>query len=461
MKKILISVILALLILPTIFALDLEIEKKSADAVFIKDLTDSVTFKLEITNKGMDDKIQFYNLVGFLVSPSELISLKRGETKQIDLIATPAGKLPFENTYYLLKVFIKGQRESSELQQELPFKIVTLDEAFKIKTIEINPNSESVIVPIENLVNFDFKEVKLQFKSSFFNQEKTFSFEPYEKKEIVIKLNPEEFKSLLAGYYSLETLISVEDVQKTAQSTILFSEEDLLEKQENSSGFIIRTTKISKKNTGNVVLSSPTTVKKDIISRLFTSFNSVPSLSERQGLFVYYTWNEEILPGQERLIVVRTNWILPFLFILLVLVVVVLAKQYSIQNLMLKKKIAFVRTKGGEFALKISIIAEAKRTVERITITDKLPSFVRLYENYGVETPKRVDEKNKKLEWSFEEIPAGHSKTVSYIVYSKIGFLGKFALPTAKAVYERAGKIHETESNKSYFFMEQRKEENK
>jgi len=46
---------------------------------------------------------------------------------------------------------------------------------------------------------------------------------------------------------------------------------------------------------------------------------------------------------------------------------------------------------------------------------------------------------------------------VSYIVYSKIGVLGKFALPPTTAIYEKEGKIKETESNKAYFMAEERK----
>jgi len=48
-------------------------------------------------------------------------------------------------------------------------------------------------------------------------------------------------------------------------------------------------------------------------------------------------------------------------------------------------------------------------------------------------------------------------RTLTYIIYSKVGVLGKFALPTATAVYEKDGEIHETESNKAFFIAEQLK----
>ena len=70
--------------------------------------------------------------------------------------------------------------------------------------------------------------------------------------------------------------------------------------------------------------------------------------------------------------------------------------------------------------------------------------------------PTRFDEKNRRIEWNFEKLEAGESRVLSYIIYSKIGVLGKFALPSATAIYEREGKIKESESNRAFFVAEQR-----
>ncbi|NQU99666.1 MAG: hypothetical protein HQ538_02920 [Parcubacteria group bacterium] len=43
----------------------------------------------------------------------------------------------------------------------------------------------------------------------------------------------------------------------------------------------------------------------------------------------------------------------------------------------------------------------------------------------------------------------------NYIVYSKVGIVGKFILPNALAVFEEEGKIHETNSNKVFFMSDQ------
>ena len=215
---------------------------------------------------------------------------------------------------------------------------------------------------------------------------------------------------------------------------------------------------IEKKNEGNTIAKSQTVIMKNIISRLFTNFSPEPNIVERDGFSVYYTWNNEIKPGETLKITTKTNWLFPFLTILFIVAIVMLAKLYSRTNLVLRKKVSFVKAKGGEFALKVSIIVDAKKYIERISVVDRIPQLVKIYERFGGEKPARIDEKNNKIEWNFEKLEAGEIRVLSYIIYSKVGVLGKFALPSAKALYEREGEVQEAESNRAFFISEQRRD---
>ncbi|GAF93937.1 unnamed protein product [marine sediment metagenome] len=214
---------------------------------------------------------------------------------------------------------------------------------------------------------------------------------------------------------------------------------------------------IEKKNEGNTVTLAEITMERGIISRLFTSFSLEPSKIERKGSRVLYTWQQELRPGESLRVAARTNWHIPIIVIIAIIVIIILVRVYLVSDVMLKKKINFVKTKGGEFALKVSVSVKARRFVERINVIDKLPPIVKLYERYGTITPDRVDEKNRRIEWNLESLDEGEERRFSYIVYSKIGVIGKFELPSAKAIYEREGKIKETESNKVFFISEARK----
>ena len=78
-----------------------------------------------------------------------------------------------------------------------------------------------------------------------------------------------------------------------------------------------------------------------------------------------------------------------------------------------------------------------------------------IYERFGGERPSRINEKAKTLEWDFDRLMAGEKRVLSYIIYSKVGVVGKFALPSAVAIYEKDGKICESESNRAFFVTDQ------
>ncbi len=222
-------------------------------------------------------------------------------------------------------------------------------------------------------------------------------------------------------------------------------------------GLVVNTQTISKSNEGNVPSRTETVIKKNVVSRLFTTFSPEPDAVSRQNLNVYYTWSRELQPGEDLSIVIKTNWLLPFMIIVLLVIVVVLAKQYKKTHLVLRKRVQFVNAKGGEFALKVSITASAKSHVDRVNIIDRLPNLVKIYDKFGTEKPKRVNEQMKRIEWEFNSLEKGETRVISYIIYSRVGIMGKFALPEAVGVYERNGKVCETESNRAFFIAEQRK----
>jgi len=458
MKKIIISLalslLLILLILPPVVAINVTVEKDSTGEVLIVNLDRPVTFDLKITNNGPDDDFAFYNLIGFNMFPTGTTPIGKDETKEIQLQISPLGNIK-ERGFYTLPYYIKG-REGPDVQEGLTFKIIELKDAFEVGSGDINLESNSLEIFIRNKENFDFGEIKGKFSSAFFNLEESFSIGPKENKKFTVQLNKEDFRDLKAGFYTLRTEVNVDGEKADIEGIIKFIEKDLVTTTKKDFGFFINTKIIEKKNEGNTVSESETVIKKNIISRLFTSFNPHPDIVEREGSIIYYTWINEIGPGETLEIMVRTNWLLPLVIIFFIVAIVVLTKQYTRTNLVLRKKVTFVKAKGGEFALKVSIIVNAKRYVERVNVIDRLPPLVNIYERFGGERPDRIDEKNRRLEWNFEKLEAGEMRMLSYIVYSKVGIIGKFALPTATAIYERNGEIHEVESNRAFFINEPR-----
>ena len=358
--------------------------------------------------------------------------------------------------FYTFKYFIRGQ-DGTQIAYDLTIKVIDLKDAFEIGSGEVNLDLSSMKIYVHNRESHNFEKVKAKFESPFFEFEKTFSLGPNERKEFEIELNKQDFNKLTAGFYTLKAEFEVDDEKTNLEGTIKFAEKDLLKTTKESDGFIINTQTIKKTNEGNLMVGSETVVKKNIISRLFTTMNPEPDIVERDGFDIYYTWANEIKPGESSEVMIKTNWTLPLVIMLFVIVSVILAKQYTKTNLSLRKRVSFVKAKGGEFALKITISATANNQIEKISVIDRVPPLVKIYERFGSEKPKRVNEKTRRIEWEFNSLQKGETRVLSYVIYSKIGVLGKFALPTATAIYEMDGKIHESQSNRAFFIAEQRK----
>jgi|TARA_Y100000310_G_scaffold330040_1_gene400974 hypothetical protein len=456
MKKILI-LLMILLILPSTLAINLKVEKPDSNEVIIAGINKPAVYDLEITNLELTDNFRFDNLLGFSMFPIGTIKINTGKTEKIQLIIYPRENFNYRG-FYNFQYSIMGQ-DSSKIDEEVIIKIIDLKDAFEIGSGEINPESNSLEIYIHNKENFDFEEINVEFSSAFFDITKNLSLGPNERRNFDVQLNKEDFKKLMAGFYTLKAKVNVEDEKANVEGVIKFVEKDIVTTTKKDYGFIINTNIIEKTNKGNIITKSETVIKKNIISRLFTSFNPEPDIVERDRFNVYYTWSVEIQPGEKSEIIIKTNWLFPLLVIFFIVTIVILVKQFSGTHLNLRKKVSFVKAKGGEFALKVTIFIHAKKYVERVNIVDRLPSLVKIYERFGGDKPSRINEKNKRIEWEFEKLEEGETRIISYIIYSKIGVLGKFALPSTTAVYERDGEIHESESNRAFFVAEQRKNE--
>ncbi len=114
-----------------------------------------------------------------------------------------------------------------------------------------------------------------------------------------------------------------------------------------------------------------------------------------------------------------------------------------------------MKTKGGEFALRVMVNVKAHKNLENVSITEKIPAIVKVHENFGALKPSSVNLNYRRLQWSLGNLQAGEERTFSYVVYSKVGVVGRFSLPESVAIFEENGKISETFSNKVFFLSEQ------
>jgi hypothetical protein len=455
-KKALISLLLVISInILVISAIELDISERPISNAYITELKEPATYELKIQNLEESDSFQIYSLVGIDISPKSF-ELQSGEIKNIPIELNPQKILrKHRDTPYRFEYKIKNSK--NQIQQDtLSIKIIDLEYAFSVETKNIDPDSKKVILEIRNNLFNNFPELELKITSAFFEHEETISLSSNEEKQIEILIDMDKLKTLDAGNYLMNTQVTTRGGTSYIESQIQFLEQEGIETKKTEEGFFIKRTEFIRKNIGNTKKPVKITTGKNIFSSIFTSINIPPTETKMQELDKIYIWEKELIPNEELKIIIKTNWFIPIIVILLILIIIYLSRKSKYSNLDLTKRVSFIKTKGGQFALKVSLKVKAKNHLEKIKLIDKIPPLVKLYSRFGATEPDKIDPHNRRLEWNIESLNKDETRIFSYIIYSKIGVVGRFELPYARATYERNGKINETESNRSFYINEPR-----
>lgn len=433
---------------------EIKIEKESISDTIIPEINNAAVYKFILTNLGESDSFHIYSLVGANFNIPDGINLESGESQsKIANITLNKDRLDIPGVFNF--VYKIAGNKTGIKEDTMALKVMPLDKSMEINSYNLHIDSEKAIIYVKNLGGYNFKSIKTNFKSAFFDFDRTFSLDKYDKKEFEIPINKDEMKKLVAGDYIITAKIEVLGISKNIENSFKFTEKAEITTKEYSSGIITRKKVVEKINEGNLPFVVQINIKKNALTRLFTNFNIEPSSVERKGFFIDYKFQKEIKPAETLSVRATTSWIYPLILLLAIGIIAYLVHAMSSSNLLLKKKVSFVRTKGGEFALKISLIVKAKSFAEKINLIDKLPALTKLHESFSIH-PDKIDEKNRRIEWNINELQKGEERVFSYIIYSKVAPFGKFELPLAKAFFEKEGKVHEVESNKVFFMSSER-----
>jgi hypothetical protein len=450
-SKILLSIILGIFLLSILSAaININVNKREVSSLAIIDLKQPAVFEITLKNNGPSDFFDIYTLVGRVdLMPNQSFSLEQGETKTINLEVFPRQTPGFFSFEY------KIRNSKGEIQSEnLAINIVHLKDAFNFYADPINPDSENAELYLENKAGLSINGINIKLTSLFFEEEQKINIDSRESKKIIIPIDKEKARTILAGPYIVNAKLTIQNKETELSAVMQFSEQQGIDTQETKEGWLLTRHEITKTNLGNIKTPVEIVLVKNPLAAAFTGFN-IPSTNKDTANFkTFYIFEETLDPGETLKVVAKTNWWLLILIVIAIIIILYLSIKYSNTKLTLRKKATFVKTKGGEFALKISIILKARDFIENIKVIDKIPGMVKIYERYGTITPDKVDHKHKRIEWNLDNLNKGEERIFSYIIYSKIGVVGKFELPETKAFFEYKGKAKEQTSNKSFFINE-------
>lgn len=446
MKKIL-FILVAIMLVSSVSALSLN-ENVIREGM-VPELNQPAIVELNV-NDAAAGTYGVFTLNNVLIDPEDKFELDTGSNK-VDLKIYPTSALDVEGKYAFTYTLRKETGETYE--SSMTVDVVPVTQAFEISSEANSPESGVLTFFIKSNVDADLKDLDFKFSSVLFDFEETFDLDAYDTKEFEMEL--EDLERIEAGSYIVEAEIMTTQGVKIIEGKVYIGEKKGVESREDLSGLLIRTQTIDKINVGNVVEDVSISVQRGAFSRLFTTFNIDPDNVDRDGFTVNYAWNRRLGPSEIFTVKAKTNYILPVLIVIGLALLVWGYKRYTTKKVDIVKSVTPVKTKGGHFALRVKISVKAKEFLENVSLVDKIPQMVKVHEKFETSKPDKVDTKNRRLEWNLGDLQSGEERSFSYILYSKIGIVGKFALPESVAVFEKNAEIHEVKSNSVYFLSEQ------
>jgi hypothetical protein len=455
--KFVLSLALLFVLVSIGFTSGLEISSEFDSNVVVRDFNNPVEFELKVTD-AVPGTYNLYTLADMVIDPRQTFVIGDADLKEgvfVKLfVMSPNSNLDVEGLYRF--TYTLNHRDVEKVDDKFIVNLVNLEDILIISSDSISPEDSNPRFYIENKENVALKNVTALFSSTLFETERTFDLRPYEKKYFNLEIDNELLTTTKAGVYIIEATFETVNGEKKLDGNLFLGEKKGIVTNEDFSGLIIRSQIISKINAGNVLEQVEITMERNIFSRLFTSFNIEPTEVTRKGLTVEYSWSKSRLgPSESYTIKAKTNYLFPLLILIVGILVIIGLKRFGETKLELSKEVHHVKTKKGEFALKIKISAVAKKDVENVTVTDRVPAIVKIYRKFGTLKPDKIDPETRKLQWNIGDLNAGEERIFSYIVYSKVGIVGKFSLPGAVACFEKGGDIHEVISNKVFFLSDQ------
>ncbi len=449
-KRVLILALIVAMLLPGVLA-SLSVEKVDKGSVIISELNNPAVFNLTINNPDGPQQAEIYSFTGISFSPRGFFDIQTGPNN-LEMRVYPSQSILSQRGLYNLQYQIKGTT-SGITADSLQINIVGLKDALIMKSSDLNLGDDKLILQVTNTQNTNLENLNLDFSSLFFNESKTLSLTPYQSANVSIDINKDNIKSLSAGRYTFTVGVGLQSARVSVDGSLNYLPKEASTLYQSGRGFVLRQTNYTRTNTGNVPMTAQIQLTEDILSRLFTLNSADATQVNRHALYATYIWEKSLQPGESFSVISTTNYTLPLIFVLLIVVIALLVKLYTRTNLVADKRVSYVKTRGGEFALKVTIHVKAKKYVENIQLIDRLPGVAQLYEKFGI-MPDKFDKATKRLFWNIERLNAGEERVYSYIIYSKVRIVGRFELPPATLIYLRDGKTEQTLSNKAFFVTE-------
>lgn len=432
-----------------------EFEKKAIhDVIPAENISIPASYYLTIENTNeSNDNFTIYSWVVEL-EPAEPFEIEAGEEVTITVTILPS--VGIKETCGLgscaIEYYINSELSdpSDAIRDSLRIKIVPIDEIIEITMPEVITRDDvSFSINVTNKENIDLEKISINADWNFCNVTKNTSLQPKSSIVLVFDLDKSKIEMAEAGNYTIKLTITVNNEYSYVIEEQIMLEEfaSITTTESTKRGFLGYTKIITKKNEGNSAKLVTIEVTKGNFEKMFTRYSIEAAYENPVDGAAKIGWQRELEPGESFTVELTTNY--SWFVLILIIIIVGAATLYLVKRprIIIKKKAYKVKTKGGEFALKLLIVVKnVGLEVSDAKCIDYIPKLTKIHERFGTVKPDVVT--RDRLEWNFGGLAPSEERIVSYIIYSEVMPVGAVKLPKATLSYvDATGKKHTLFSN--------------
>ncbi|MBU2522760.1 MAG: hypothetical protein KKE23_00520 [Nanoarchaeota archaeon] len=454
MKRFLIIITAVLLLLPLVSA-EMELKSSAINPVVLKEFSFPATYNLEINPEVLD----YYYINTYLpldFSPTEIGMIYPNSRKGVALNISPSKEFKEDNYgNTAIEYFVRG--ETTPLKRSvLVLSILPIKDFVNIDMLpSITVDDSRIFLNISAKTNLT-EDAYLKITSDLFS------------KELPIKLTKEvqgiemDVNALDkdAKVYTINFEFTIGDETAVVEKELILGPSFSMDSSEAILGNVLsKEYSVTKTNNGNSPTKATIEMSKTIWTSLFTSVEGEPTVT-KDGTVYVYSWEKELNPKESFTAVLKINYYVPFLILLLIIIAFAIYRAVTTSQIEIKKSAVRVKTRSGLFASKIIITVKNKGgPVSNLKVIDRLPAFTELLpERFGILEPSEV--RKRSLIWDFPTMDRAEEIMFSYIVYSKVTIFGKLEVPPALVTFiDKSANAKETFSNKVFILSEEQKVE--
>ena len=401
-------------------------------------------------------------------SANRILTVPPGETVSTTLLLRPLYAYP---GYYVVPISVKvsGSLDGITLNPQIAVLASNTPQGEYSPSISVRLDSPSSLDPrkevslkvnLENLNLKDLSKVDVKLRSSLFNQDYSTSLSGLEKKSVSFKLSVDSLTKPQDDVLRVSVLVQdpISPHQFEAEPFVVSIEPygGLVFEPVSEIAFLERITRVKVSNSGNVDRVGSYTLPGSFLNSLVSKGTPAYERKIVDGVSVF-SWDVSLGVSQSSEIVLVTNYRLPIIVLVLIVLGIVGYRKFRSPIIVHKSAVVVGTKEGGisEFKVLLEVKNRSSNVLKNVNILDSLPHMVDVMKEFeaGSLHPVSIMKQNNGtlIKWVVDDLDGFEERVITYKIKSKLSILGGLTLPVAVAKFDTPfGRRRSSKSNTAH-----------